>query len=82
MCTLEFSVTCYFCIQSGLGDLSAPNGKQLERGDRIALFLADKVLTAIGDADAAIPLYMSWAKTGSNPFIVSCSCYIVVSMQL
>ena len=61
----------WYPLQSGLDDLVAPNGKQLEQGDRIALFLAEKVLMAIGDADAAIPLYLSWAKSGNNQLIVS-----------
>ena len=62
---------CSF-IQSGLNGLVAPNGKQLECGDRIALFLAEKVLTAIGDADAAIPTYIHWEPFGKdNQFIVS-----------
>lgn len=60
-------------LQSGLDDVVAPNGKQLERGDRIALFLAQTVLVAIGEADAAIPLYFILARS-RNQFLVSCKC--------
>lgn len=66
-CTLPL----LFYIQSGLDNLVAPNGKQLERRDRIALFLAEKVLAAVGNTDDAIPVYISDAKFGHNQFIVS-----------
>ena len=60
-----------FFIQSGLDALSAPNGKQLERGDRIALFLAKKVLDAVANTDDAIPAYIYEAESGHNQLIVS-----------
>ena len=59
-------------LQSGLDDLVAPNGKQLERGDCIALYLAKQVLSTFA-VDEAIPrCYCNLA--GQSIRLVSCKC--------
>lgn len=44
--------------------MKAPNGKELEPGDHVALFFAIMVVNAVGEDDA-IPFYMYYGRVES-----------------